>query len=275
MPFISMFHPPSDNRKPGWWFIFEKDRMLVRGTGAAAEVPFLPGAEPPGIHPGQLQFLGMMDETPCYVAAIHGDGCSPIEGMRLQPLRRLFGLLPEEHFRVALRASQIMHWDRTSRFCGQCGKPARLSATERAKVCTACGFTTYPRLSPAVIVAVVRDDRILLAHCSRFAEGLYSVLAGFVEPGETLEECVAREVREETGIEIADIRYFRSQPWPFPDSLMLAFTARYAGGEIKVDGMEVTEAAWYSADRLPLIPDKISVARSLIDWFTESRRKGA
>jgi NAD+ diphosphatase len=121
---------------------------------------------------------------------------------------------------------------------------------------------------------VVRDDKILLAHCSRFAEGLHSVLAGFVEPGETLEECVEREVREETGVEVTDIRYFRSQPWPFPDSLMLAFTARYAGGEIKVDGVEVTGAAWYAADRLPQIPDAISVARSLIDWFVESRLKG-
>ena len=113
----------------------------------------------------------------------------------------------------------------------------------------------------------------MLARSPHFRDGFYSVLAGFAEPGETLEEAVAREVGEETGIAVQDIRYFGSQPWPFPDSLMIAFTARYAGGEIRVDGTEILEAQWFPFDRLPKIPGKISIARSLIDWFVIKQQK--
>ncbi|MFH1481427.1 MAG: NAD(+) diphosphatase, partial [Pseudomonadota bacterium] len=127
----------------------------------------------------------------------------------------------------------------------------------------------YPRLSPAIIVAVLKNDQILLAHSQRFPGQFYSVLAGFVEPGETLEECVQREVHEEVGITVKNIRYFGSQPWPFPDSLMIAFTAEYAGGEIRIDKSELTDAGWFSADHLPAVPSRISIARQLIDWFSE------
>jgi NAD+ diphosphatase len=140
---------------------------------------------------------------------------------------------------------------------------------ERAKICPKCGLVAYPRLSPAVIVAVLRDNCILLAHSHRFPAKFYSVLAGFVEPGETLEECVEREVYEEVGIRVRAIRYFGSQPWPFPDSLMIAFTANYAGGEIRIDHSEIADANWFSANDLPHIPPKISIARQLIDWFLE------
>jgi NAD+ diphosphatase len=139
MAFISMFTPLPDPGQPGRWFIFKNDRMLVCGTGAAAEVPLLSEADPAGIQTDRRQFLGMLDGTPCYAASIDAAGNGVAEGMALLPLRKLFGLLPDEHFRLALRASQLMYWDRTSRFCGQCGNPARLSTTERAKVCTACG----------------------------------------------------------------------------------------------------------------------------------------
>ena len=131
----------------------------------------------------------------------------------------------------------------------------------------------FPRISPAVIVLVERGKKVLLARASRFTEDIYSVIAGFVEPGETLEETVAREIKEETGIEVKNIRYFGSQPWPFPDSLMIAFTAKYAGGEIKIDGEEIVEAKWFAADQLPNIPGKISIARSLIDWFVAKHNK--
>lgn len=117
-----------------------------------------------------------------------------------------------------------------------------------------------------------RDDKVLLARSGRFAENLYSVIAGFVEPGETLEEVVRREIREEVGIDVNDIRYFGSQPWPYPDSLMIAFTASYAGGEIDIDDDEIVEAKWFTADNLPVIPEKVSIARSLIDWFIEKHR---
>jgi NAD+ diphosphatase len=141
-----------------------------------------------------------------------------------------------------------------------------------ARECPQCGYLSFPRISPAVIVLVERENQCLLGRSPRFKGEFYSVLAGFAEPGETLEETVAREVREETGIEVRDIRYFGSQPWPFPDSLMIAFTARYAGGEIRVDGEEIMDARWFTADQLPNIPPKISIARSLIEWFVSKQQ---
>jgi NAD+ diphosphatase len=131
----------------------------------------------------------------------------------------------------------------------------------------------FPRISPAVIVLVEHEDMILLARANRFQGELYSVLAGFVEPGETLEEAVRREIKEEVGIDVKDIHYFGSQPWPFPDSLMIAFTASYAGGDIKVDGDEITTAGWFKAGNLPEIPGSISIARKLIDWYVAKQMK--
>jgi NAD+ diphosphatase len=160
-----------------------------------------------------------------------------------------------------------VNWNQTHRYCGRCGKLTEDKTDERAKTCPECGMINYPRLSPAIIVAVLKNDRILLGRNKRFRLPFYSVLAGFVEPGETLEECVSREIREEVSITVKNIRYFGSQPWPFPDSLMIAFIADYAGGEISTDGSEIIDAAWFAKDNLPKIPPKISIARQLIDWF--------
>lgn len=142
---------------------------------------------------------------------------------------------------------------------------------ERAKVCPSCGFVNYPRISPAMIVAVTRGREILLAKGSRFQGGFYSVLAGFVEPGETFEECVEREIKEEVGLKVKNINYFGSQPWPFPDSLMVGFTAEYAGGDITIDNKEILDAGWYTAEGLPLIPGNGSIARRLIDWYVQKQ----
>jgi NAD+ diphosphatase len=142
-----------------------------------------------------------------------------------------------------------------------------MSQAERAKECPQCGLLAFPRLSPAIIVLVQRRHELLLARPYHFPPGLYSVIAGFVEPGETLEEAVVREVREEVNLAIKDIRYFGSQPWPFPHSLMIGFTATHAGGEISIDDAEIEDAGWFKADALPTLPGKISIARKLIDWF--------
>ena len=144
---------------------------------------------------------------------------------------------------------------------------------ERAKRCPACGLVNYPRLSPAVIVAVIKGDQILLARNKRFRAPFYSVLAGFVEPGETLEQCVQREIHEEVGLSVKNIRYFGSQPWPFPNSLMIGFVADYAGGEIAVDNSELMEAGWFSAESLPVLPSPISIAWQLIDWFAKTQNE--
>ncbi len=149
---------------------------------------------------------------------------------------------------------------------------------ERAKKCPNCGLTNYPRLSPAIIIAVVRPteqgNRLLLARNHRFPSGRYSVIAGFVEPGESLEECAQREVREEVGIRIKNICYFGSQSWPFPNSLMVGFTAEYDSGTLVLEAAEIAEAQWFAADHLPLLPPKMSIARRLIDWFVEENGGG-
>jgi NAD+ diphosphatase len=161
---------------------------------------------------------------------------------------------------------QLVEWARTNRFCGRCGASTEDVTGLMAKRCPRCGLEAFPRLSPAVICLVERDDgRALLARGPQFAAGVYSCLAGFVEPGETLEEAVAREVREEVAVEVGEIRYFGSQPWPFPHSLMVGFTARWVSGEIAVDGTEITEARWFAASDLPEVPSSISIARRLID----------
>jgi NAD+ diphosphatase len=177
---------------------------------------------------------------------------------------------------VAGRAVQIVAWDLTHRFCSRCATPTPPLAGERAKKCPACGLVSYPRLTPAVIVAVQRGNTILLARNAAFTAAFYSVLAGFVEPGETLEGTVRREIREEVGIEVRDIRYFGSQPWPFPHSLMIGFTANWAAGELRIDERELADAGWFAADALPTIPPKLSIARRLIDAFVaeESERGG-
>jgi NAD+ diphosphatase len=217
--------------------------------------------------------LGKLDGRRCFAAELVESVVAP-EGMEFSGLRGLFGRLDDQLFALAGRAIQIVNWDRTHQFCGSCGARTEDKTDERAKICPKCGLLSFPRLSPAIIVAVVRDSMLLLAHAHHFSEGFYSVLAGFVEPGETLEECVEREVHEEVGLQVKNIRYFGSQPWPFPHSLMIAFTAEYAGGEIRVDEAEIAYADWFAAQALPLIPGKISIARRLIDWFVEEHQQG-
>jgi NAD+ diphosphatase len=211
-------------------------------------------------------YLGTLDGVPCFTAEVALEAEAP-PGLEFCGLRELFGRLEERLFWLSGHAVQIKNWDRDHRFCGRCGSQTVNETHERSKVCLTCGLKSFPRISPATITAVVRDDHILLARAQRFPRVLYSVIAGFVEPGETLEECVEREIYEETGIEVQNICYFGSQPWPFPNSLMMGFTAEYAGGELVVDPAELASADWFTASALPRIPDRLSIARRLIDWF--------
>ncbi|MFA6508381.1 MAG: NAD(+) diphosphatase [Treponemataceae bacterium] len=171
------------------------------------------------------------------------------------------------------RAYHITQWRTESAYCGRCGSPNVDATDELARLCPKCGRREYVRISPAIIVLVTRDDgRALLAHNLKFREGLFSLVAGFVEAGESLEETVAREIREEVGVEVKEIRYHASQAWPFPNSLMLAFTARWASGEPRPDLKEIGDVAWFSPDTLPEIPPPGSISRALIDtWLKEVR----
>ena len=258
---------------PARWFIFSGNKLLVRMKKGLPGIPVLKtGPEGIGLEPLRRQFLGSLDGEACYSAEVP-EGTDPPGGMLFGGLRSLYDSLDDRLYRIAVVAVQVVDWDRTHQFCGRCGERADYKQGVRAKECPRCGLISFPRLSPAVIVAVERGEELLLARASRFPSQFYSVLAGFVEPGETLEEAVAREVKEEVGIELRGITYFGSQPWPFPDSLMVGFTAQYAGGEICIDGEEIVDAGWFEADKLPQLPGKISIARRLIDWFVEKQRK--
>jgi NAD+ diphosphatase len=271
MNFASAVQPPSAGNGPALWFVFRGNDLLVSQEGDSATVPLLSDPAELNLKPVRRQYLGLWEGRDCYSAELENGAVAP-EGMDFRGLRRLFGLLDQDLFQLAGRAVQIVDWDRSHQFCGKCGVPTQSKSDERARICPQCGLLSFPRISPAVIVAVVKDDRLLLAHANHFPAGMYSVLAGFVEPGETLEECVRREVGEEVGVEVANIRYFGSQSWPFPHSLMIGFTAEYAGGTLTIDGNEIAAADWFTADDLPRIPDKISIARRLIDWFVENGR---
>jgi NAD+ diphosphatase len=253
---------------PSWWFVLRGNDLLVARNEGSMDLPLLSDPFSLCHSADRAHLIGTVDGTPCRVLGVpvHTE---PPNGWAFEGVRSLFGAISDGFFSAAARAMEIADWDQSHRFCGRCGSPTALKAGERALECTACGSLSYPRISPAVIMAVVRGREILLARARRFPTAMYSVLAGFVEPGETLEECVAREVREETGIEVKNLNYFASQPWPFPHSLMIAFTAEYAGGEIRPDPSEIADAQWFTVESFPRLPDPISVARRLINWFAD------
>jgi NAD+ diphosphatase len=278
-PSLSCFIPANaeaaggtDPNASSFWFVIRGDDLLYSSDAGAARLPFLGSLTALGLSVERPHFLGMADGVPCRAVLAPADAVAP-EGWAFVPVRSLFSAMSDSLFSVTARALEIVGWDRTHRFCGACGAPTAQKDGERAMECTACGRLSFPRISPAVIVAISRGPEILLARANRFAPGMFSILAGFVEPGETLEQCVQREVREETDIEVRNIRYAASQPWPFPDSLMVGFTAEYASGEIHPDHSEIAEARWFSVDALPALPDPISIARRLIDGHV-ARVKG-
>jgi len=183
----------------------------------------------------------------------------------LMPVRSLFSLVSAEAVSLTGRAIQLLDWQKNHHYCGRCGAFTIIRTGQFAMLCPACGLVAYPRISPAVMVLISRGDELLLARSPRFRPGVFSALAGFVEAGETLEQCASREVLEEVGIEISNLRYFGSQSWPFPDSLMVAFFADYASGVIKPDPLEIEDAQWFSRSALPALPEPVSIARKLID----------
>jgi NAD+ diphosphatase len=266
MDFRSSITPPDTQGEKTWWCVFRDDELLVSVTNERAVLPCVGDMSVLHLEPIRIQYLGSLDGCPCYSAEIKPEAAPP-KGMEFRGLRELFGHLKDELFWLAGYAVQIKNWDKDHQYCGRCGTKTVDEAEERVKLCPSCGLKSYPRISPATITAVVRENQILLARARRYPRVLYSVIAGFVEPGETLERCVRREIREETGIEVQNIRYFGSQPWPFPNSLMIAFTAEYKSGEIHIDDSEIIDAGWFTARNLPPIPDKISIAHHLIDWF--------
>ncbi|MDP3564325.1 MAG: NAD(+) diphosphatase [Methanoregula sp.] len=251
------------------WVIVCRNEVAVTN----GEQPTIFCAEKPAGMPGsseRVQYLGHRNATPCYAVESVAGTALPA-GWQYSGVRDLFGRVPDAELAIAALAVQLMDFDRTTLFCGRCGAKTRQLRTERAKFCSDCNLITYPRLSPAIIVLVGKDDEVLLARSPHFPAGLHSTIAGFVEPGENLEHAVSREVFEEVGITVKNIRYFGSEPWPFPHSFMIGFVADYAGGEIMIDNKEIVSAGWFSRDTLPLIPSPLSISRALIDSWVARR----
>jgi NAD+ diphosphatase len=189
-------------------------------------------------------------------------------------LYTLLGRIDDALFGVYGRALQLLRWQAEHRYCGRCGTVMSLGDGERAMVCGACQLSRYPQLAPCAIVLVTRGREMLLAQAAGRGPGFYSTLAGFIEPGESAEEAVAREVEEEVGVRITDVTYFGSQPWPFPGQLMLGFTAQYASGDIRPDPGEIADAQWFTADSLPPVPPAVSISGQLIRSFIEQEALG-
>lgn len=221
----------------------------------------------------ERHFLGMHGDVACWGIDVP-NGEDPAYGAEVD-LRALFGRVSEVEWAVAGRAVQLVEWGRTHRFCGRCGERTHMADNERAYRCPACALLAFPRLAPAIITLVTRgegdSEQALLARGTNFPVPMFSCLAGFVEPGENLEQAVVREVEEEVGLVVDSVDYVASQPWPFPHSLMLGFRARWVSGDIVCDTTEIAEAQWFDRDDLPMIPPAISIARRLIDDWVHRR----
>ncbi len=277
--FTPLWSAPAPCPTGGLWFVLEGGRLLTCATAqagaaqaGAAESLSVPEGEAPPVPVDDARCIGLLGEVPCWAARARSGATPP--GFALEPLRRLFDRLPDELVALAGRAAQALEFERTHRHCGACAALTEASDGGRARRCLACGEVSYPRLAPAMMVLVTRQGpagrELLLATGGRIkARGgapIYSALAGFVEPSESLEDCVRREVAEEVGLEVRGLRYFGSQCWPFPHSLMVAFLAEHAGGEIRCQEGEIVDAQWFPVGRLPAaLPHRLSVARRLIE----------
>jgi NAD+ diphosphatase len=262
--YVPLNDPPATHDTPALWFAFQRSKILVSNDGGVAAVPLCDRLDAHGVPPVRKMYLGTYDGRHCYAAEIAGEAALP-EGWSAVGLRDFYGLVDEDISTVSGRAWQLLEWERNHRYCSRCGTEMQQKKDERARACPACRFRVYPPVAPAVMVLIKKGRELLLARKVGNPVIRYSALAGFVEPGETLEQTIRRETMEEVGVEVTNIRYFGSQPWPFPHSLMIAFVADYAGGEIRPDGVEIEEARWFDAAELPNRPPSISISRRLID----------
>ena len=270
--FTVLTQPPPDlDASTKIWIPIRAGTVFAEPGGMLCHRP----ASPVGDGSSVGAFLGILDGVGVWAVDMNPAGDAALDEGDLEPvpLRKLYGRIPDEHWQIAGRAAQIVEFERTHRYCGRCGSSTRTNDADRGKVCPECKHMAFPRLSPAMIVLVERGDEILLAWGRQFPGRFFSALAGFVEPGESLEDAVIREVREEVSVEVADVRYFGSQPWPFPHSLMCGFTCTWQSGEIVIDPEEIVEAGWYTSADLPPCPrGGMSIAGWLIeDWL----RRGA
>ena len=265
--FNPLWSAPVDASDDGLWFVFERSSLLIY---AGSPTPMLPlPADVTGlIDPARRRFVGMLGDTPCWAAPLMA-GRSVPDAHAVENMRMLFNRLPDDLLAIGGRAIQMLEFDRSHRYCGACATETEVFEGGRSRKCPNCGETYYPKISPAMMVLIKRETpsgrQLLLGRSARFPRGMYSALAGFVEPSESIEECIHREAFEEVGVRVCNLRYFSSQGWPFPNSLMIAYVADWESGDITPEEGEIEDAQWFSLDALPQLPHRLSIARRLID----------
>ena len=257
--FTPAVRPDTPASPDAWCFAFVEGQLLLLEQGEGHGLLPQPWSLFEPLQPAR-HYLGRLDGIDCWAFTLK----EPPPGFKRMPLRAAMMQFGDPLMGVAGRAAQVLEWDRAHRFCGACGTPTELQVRERSRKCPACGHTAYPRLSPAIMVLVWREGEVLLARSPHYVPGVYSALAGFVEAGESLEQCLHREVAEEVGVQVKDLRYYGSQSWPFPHSLMVAYTAQWVSGEIIKQPDEIEDANWYALDALPKIPPRFSISGHLI-----------
>lgn len=269
--FIRAYPPAQPGDGPVRWLLFQKEALVLGGTADAPSLiadmthPVTLLASPP-------LFLGTLDAVNYVASDMPADAPLP-EGLQTIGLRSAFGKLNEAEFSIAGYASQMLLWQRSSRFCPVCAGPTEQVGGDWGRRCTVCGFSRYPQISPAILALVHNGDRVLLTHKPGWGP-MFSIIAGFVEPNESLEACVHREVLEESGLRLGAVTYYGSQGWPFPAQLMIGFMCQYSAGEIAIDDKELDEARWFHVDDLPPLPGAISLSRQLLDAWVAARGRG-
>ena len=272
MDFIASAMGPEKQPDTAYFYLFYKNSLIVEKNNPVT-IPCLTLKQAADLPMGEAFFFGTYKTIPCYCAELVSDNCTA-DYSRIS-LRAFYLQAQDISRQMAAHARGVMDLHINFLFCGKCAAPTIPDQGEHARICPSCDLHFYPRVSPAVIMAVTREDEILLARGVNFPDtNMFSVLAGFVSPAETLEACVKREVFEETRIEVKNLRYVKSQPWPFPDSLMIGFTAEYAAGDIVIDPKEILEARWFRADNLPKTPASFSLAGQLINDFIQAQIPG-
>lgn len=261
--------PPSYNSDSGNPCVVVRENSVLFLDGAASKTIII--SDLPLSHAIiiRTQFLGYLEGKPCHALEVPADS-SESAGYHFSGIRDIYGIIPDKELALAAYAVRIIDFDRSTGFCSRCGSETSQIPSRLVKRCNACNYSTRPRFSPAIIVLVKKGDEILLASSPKYPADLYSILAGFLEPYENFEDCVHREVKEEVGIDVTNIRYFGSEQWPFPDSLMVGFIPDFAGGEITIDTNEILSAGWFGRNNLPTLPSPMSISRALIDaWIRQ------
>jgi NAD+ diphosphatase len=256
--------PPEER---GYWLVVQEQGLIVIPEGDHLRLP--EGILPAGfdVKPDRRLWLGTFQGTPCWAASLARDAAVPA-GFHRETLIPMRGTrLPDDLLSLGGMALQALYWESTSGHCPRCGERTERIEGEWGKRCPRCRYEHYPHLHPAVIILVKDGERCLLTRKAAWAPGRYSLMAGFVDNGESLEGAVRREVREEAGVEVTDLRYVGSQNWPFPSQLMVGFVAAYAGGEITIDREELEDARWFPCDNLPDGPPRHSIARLILDNY--------